>query len=46
MEALALLHTDSPKFHWEYNASYIYVVEDKIVTPIFKHIDIHVCFLK
>ena len=44
MESLAL-HTVTPTEHWEYNTSCIYAVQDKIVTPIVKHIDIPVCFL-
>ena len=45
MEDLAL-HTGAPTVHWEDNISCIYVVEDKIVTPRIKHIDILVCFLQ
>ena len=37
-----LLHTDEPTVHWEYNISFIYVVEAKTVNPIAKHIDIPV----
>ena len=44
MEALAL-RTGEPTVHWEYKTSCIYVVEDKIVTPRVKHIDIPVYFL-
>ena len=44
MEALAL-HTGAPTLHWEYNTSFIYVVEFKRVTPIIKHIGIPVFFL-
>ena len=45
MEALAL-HTGAPTVHWEDNKICISVVEAKIVTPIFKHIDIPGCFLQ
>ena len=45
MEALAL-HTVEPIVHWEDNKSCISVVEDKIVTPRVKHIDINDCFLQ
>ena len=45
MEALAL-YTGTPTVHWEDNTSCISVVEDKIVTPRVKHIDIPVCFLQ
>ena len=45
MEALAL-HTGALPVHWEDNTSCIYVVEDEIVTPRFKHTDITVCFLQ
>ena len=45
MEALAL-HNGELKLHWEYNTSWIYVVEAKIFTPIVKHIYIPVCFLQ
>ena len=44
MEALEL-HTGAPTEHWEYNTSFIYVVEAKRVTPIVKYINIPVCFL-
>ena len=44
MESLAL-HTGAPTLHWEYNTSFIYVVEFKRVTPIIKHIGIPVFFL-
>ena len=44
MEALAI-HTGSTIVHWEDNTSFIYVVEDKRVTPWVKNIDITVCFL-
>ena len=44
MEALAL-HTGIPTLHWEYNISFVSVVEAKIVTPRVKHIDIPVCFI-
>ena len=44
MEALAL-YTGAPTVHWEDNIGCISVVEAKIVTPRFKHIDIPVCFL-
>ena len=40
------LHTSAPTVHWEYNTSCLSVVEDKIVTPRVKHIDITVCFLQ
>ena len=43
MEDLAL-HTGSQKVYWEDNTSCIYFSEDKIVTPIFKHIEIPVYF--
>ena len=45
MKALSL-HTGAPSVHWEYNTSFIYVVEAKRVTPRVKHIDIPVCFLQ
>ena len=45
MEALSL-HTGAPTVHWEYNTSFISVVEAKVVTPRVKHIDIPVCFLQ
>ena len=45
MEALAL-HTGALTVHWEYNTSCISVVEDKIVAPRIKHIDILVCFIQ
>ena len=45
MEALAI-QTGAPIVHWEDNTSSISVVESKIVTPIFKHINIPVCFLQ
>ena len=45
MEALAL-HNGAHPLHWEDNTSFIYIVEAKIVTPQFKHIDIPVCFLQ
>ena len=32
--------------HWEDNTICIYFIEDKIVTPIVKHIDITMCFLQ
>ena len=41
-----LSQTGDPTVHWEYSTSYISVVEDKIVTPRSKHIDIPVRFLK
>ena len=41
MEALAL-HTGAHTVHWEDNTSCISVIEDKIVTPRVKHIDIPV----
>ena len=44
MEAL-VLHTGEPTVYWEYNTSFISVVEAKIVTPRVKHIDIPVYFL-
>ena len=40
------LHTRTPTLHWEYNASCIYVVEAKRVTPRVKHIDITVFFIQ
>ena len=45
MEALAL-HTGAHAVYWKDNTSCIYVLEDKIVTPRVKHIDIPVCFLQ
>ena len=45
MEALAL-HTDEPTVCWEYNTSYMSIVEDEIVPTRVKHIDITVCFLQ
>ena len=45
MEALEL-HTGAPTLHWEENTGFIFVVEDKIVTPTVKHIDIPVYFLQ
>ena len=45
MEDLAL-HTCAHTVHWEDKTICIYVVEDKIVTPRVKHIDITVCFLQ
>ena len=45
MEALAI-HTGSPTVNWEDSTSCIYFVEDKILTPIFKHIYIPVFFLQ
>ena len=45
MEDLAL-YTGAPTEHWEYNTSFISVVEDNIVTPRVKHIDIPFCFLQ
>ena len=39
MEALAL-HNGSPTVHWEEKTVFISVVEDKIVTPRVKHVDI------
>ena len=45
MEALAL-HNVAPTVHWEDRTSCISVVEAKIVTPIVKHIDIPVYFLR
>ena len=44
-EALAL-HTGAPTVNWDDKTSFISVVDDKIVTPRVKHIDIPVCFLK
>ena len=44
MEDLAL-HNGTLIVQWEDNTSCIYVVEDKIVTPIVKHIYIPVFFL-
>ena len=41
MESLAL-HTGSPTVYLEQDISCIYVVEDKIVTPRVKHIEIPV----
>ena len=40
------LQTGTPTVHWEDNTSCISVVEDKIVTPRVKNIDISVCFLQ
>ena len=45
MKPLAL-QTGAPTVHWEYNTSYIYVLEAKIVTPRGKHIYIPFCFLQ
>ena len=45
MEALAH-HTGAPGVNWEDKTSCIYVVEDKMVTPGFKHIYIPVCLLQ
>ena len=45
IEALALQNC-APTVHWEYNTSYISVVEYKRVNPRVKHIDILVCFLQ
>ena len=45
MESLSL-HNFAPTVHWEYNISFIYFVEAKIVTPRVKHIKIPVCFLQ
>ena len=45
MEALAL-HTGAPTVHWEDNTTCISVFEAKRVTPIFKHIDILICFIQ
>ena len=45
MEAF-VIHTGAPTVHWEYNTSCISVVEAKIVTPMFKLIDIKLCFLQ
>ena len=44
MEALTL-YTEAPTEHWEYNTSFI-SIEDKIVTPRFKHIDFPVRLLQ
>ena len=44
MEALSL-HTGAQTVNWEDNASCIYVVEFKIVTPRDNNVDIHVYFL-
>ena len=44
MEFLAL-RTGAPTKTQADNTSYICVVENKIVTPRFKHIDILVCYL-
>ena len=44
MESLAL-HIGGDAVHWTNKKSYIYVVEDKIVAPRIKHIDIPVFFL-
>ena len=41
MEDLAL-HTGAPTVHWEDRKIYISIVEDKIVTPRVKNIDITV----
>ena len=43
MEALSL-HTGEPTVHWEDNASFICGVEDKVITPKVKHIDVSVFF--
>lgn len=45
MEALEI-HTGSPTVHWENNTRFISIVTFKIVAPIFKHIDIPVCFIQ
>ena len=45
MEAIAL-QTCAPTVHWEDNTSCISAFEDKIVTPIVKHIDVLICFLQ
>ena len=45
MEVLSI-HTGAPTVNWDYNTSFIPVVEAKIVTPRVKHIDITVCFLQ
>ena len=45
MEALAL-HIGAPTVHWKDNKICIYVVEDKIVTPRVKNIDIPLYFLQ
>ena len=45
MESLSL-QTGAPPVHWEDKIICIYVVEDKIVTPRVKNIEIHVCFLQ
>ena len=45
MESLAL-HMGAPTVNCEDSASFIYIVEAKLVTPIVKHIDINACFLQ
>ena len=45
MEALAL-RTVSLTVHFDYNTNCVCIFEDKIVTPIVKHIDITVCLLQ
>ena len=45
MEALSP-HAVTPTGNWEDNTSCISAVEDKIVTPRVKHIEITVCFLQ
>ena len=40
------LHTGAPIVNWEDNTSCIYVVENKIVTPIVQYIDIPVYFIQ
>ena len=45
MEALAI-HTGLPAVHWEDNTICISIVEDKIFTPLVKHVDIPVWFLQ
>ena len=41
-----VLHNGVPTVHFEDNNICISVVEYKIVTPVFKHIEIPVCFLQ
>ena len=40
-----MLHTGAPTVYWEDNKFFISIVEAKIVTPRFKHIEITVYFL-
>ena len=44
MEALSL-HNGATIVHWEDNKSFVSVVQSKIFTPRFKHIDIPVYFI-